>query len=239
MSSTFFLLTLSTENTPKDNDMVQESFIQPNTSNDLSAATSSKPIQHPEVWFCDGSIVLVVRDTMFLVHKTILARHSIIFRDMFSLPQPLSGEDCLPPSPSKPEGCDEDETIFDGYPVVHLYDSPEDMASLLYALYDGPCVSCSMLSFHRVCFVMHARETYDRKFGDNDRDDFRVVSGISHLVSKYMIDSLRCALRRVTAPHFSVLSQPRRARILRTCTRNAPSALHRRQALHLSYPSLS
>ncbi|THH11326.1 hypothetical protein EW145_g721 [Phellinidium pouzarii] len=141
--------------------MVQESFILP--------ASSSKPTQHPEFWFCDGSVVLVVRDTMFLVHKTILARHSIIFRDMFSLPQPLSGEDCLPPSPSKPKGYDEDETVLDGYPVVHLYDSPEDMASLLYALYDGP------------------------KFGDNDRDDFRVVSGILRLASKYMIDSLRCA----------------------------------------------
>lgn len=56
---------------------------------------------------------------------------------------------------------------FEGCPVVVIHDAAEDLANLLTALYDGPT------------------------FGNNDRDDFRMTSGILRLASKYMIDSLR------------------------------------------------
>jgi len=59
-----------------------------------------------------------------------------------------------------------DET-YEGCPVVELHDSAEDVENLLLALYDGP------------------------KFGDNDRHDFAIVSGILRLSTKYAIDSLR------------------------------------------------
>jgi len=58
-------------------------------------------------------------------------------------------------------------TSAEGCPLVILHDSPEDLSNLLIALYDGPT------------------------FGNNDRDDFRVISGILRLANKYMIDSLR------------------------------------------------
>lgn len=39
-----------------------------------------------------------------------------------------------------------------------------------------------------------------RKFGNNDKNDFRVVSGILRLASKYLIDSLRSkALEHLSA----------------------------------------
>ncbi|KZT21146.1 hypothetical protein NEOLEDRAFT_1158295 [Neolentinus lepideus HHB14362 ss-1] len=57
---------------------------------------------------------------------------------------------------------------LDGCPLVVLHDSPDDLANLLKALYyAGP------------------------DFGDNDEQDFCVVSGILRLSSKYLIDSLR------------------------------------------------
>lgn len=100
------------------------------------AHTTTTPQQHADFWFSDGSVVLLAQDTMFRVHKTFLSRHSIIFRDMFALPQPSS------PSTSKAvESAVSLELAAEeaeGRAVVRLHDSAEDVASLLYALYDGP-----------------------------------------------------------------------------------------------------
>ncbi|KAG6891551.1 hypothetical protein C0992_004409 [Termitomyces sp. T32_za158] len=52
-------------------------------------------------------------------------------------------------------------------PIVDLHDTAEDVGNLLTAVYDGPV------------------------FGNNDQEDFRVVSGVLRLSTKYLIDSLR------------------------------------------------
>lgn len=62
---------------------------------------------------------------------SILSRHSVFFRDMFSLPQP-------PPASPSSSSSTQDE-IIDGCPVVALQDNSDDLASLLVALYDGTC----------------------------------------------------------------------------------------------------
>lgn len=71
-----------------------------------------------EFWYSDGNIILVARDVEFRVFKGILAEHSPVFRDMFSLPQPL---------PAKPSVASADDMC----PVVHLSDSPEDLRHVL------------------------------------------------------------------------------------------------------------
>ncbi len=69
-----------------------------------------------ELWYEDGNISLVAGNTEFRVFKGILADHSPVFKDMFSLPQPPN------PAPSQAsEAC----------PVVHLTDSPEEVRHLL------------------------------------------------------------------------------------------------------------
>ncbi|KAI0342995.1 hypothetical protein BDW22DRAFT_1356551 [Trametopsis cervina] len=72
----------------------------------------------------------------------------------------------LPQPPSQPSTSSDTSTV-DGCPLVILHDSAHDLANLLIAFYDGPT------------------------FGDNDPDDFRVVSGILRLATKYTVDSLR------------------------------------------------
>ena len=42
--------------------------------------------RHDDLWLSDGSVVLAAEDTLFKVHKSQLSRHSVIFRDMFTLP---------------------------------------------------------------------------------------------------------------------------------------------------------
>ncbi|EIW56908.1 uncharacterized protein TRAVEDRAFT_128274 [Trametes versicolor FP-101664 SS1] len=69
-----------------------------------------------EFWYSDGNIILLAHDVEFRVYKGLLAEHSPVFRDMFSLPQP--------PCPN---------TVLseDACPVVQLSDSPEDLRHIL------------------------------------------------------------------------------------------------------------
>lgn len=63
-----------------------------------------------------------------------VARHSDVFRDMFSIPQPPAGTYA---SDDEIEGC----------PIVHIPDeSPEDLEVFLDVLYDGAprCVCLSL-----------------------------------------------------------------------------------------------
>jgi hypothetical protein len=87
----------------------------PSGNPNASTVTSTR---HPDLWFDDGSIVLKVETTLFRVHRTTLCKHSTVFADMFSIPQPL------------------DQVTMEGCPVVHLPDSATDFACLLKALYD-------------------------------------------------------------------------------------------------------
>ena len=76
---------------------------------------------HPEFCYEDGSIVLLAEGTAgFKVHKSLLRRHSTVFKDMLSLP--LKG----------------DETMSLDEPVVRLpQDNTEGVAGVLKAIYDN------------------------------------------------------------------------------------------------------
>ena len=43
--------------------------------------------RHPEFYFDDGNIILLVENDLYNVHRSILARHSNAFLGMFELPQ--------------------------------------------------------------------------------------------------------------------------------------------------------
>ncbi|KAL6301485.1 hypothetical protein BKA93DRAFT_738642 [Sparassis latifolia] len=72
-----------------------------------------------EFWFEDGNTVLISRDVGFRIHRGIVSRHSEVFRDLFTLPQPTNAE--------KVHDC----------PVVSLSDSPMELRILLRAIYNG------------------------------------------------------------------------------------------------------
>lgn len=68
------------------------------------------------------------------------------------------------------------ELLPSGCQFMQLEDTAEDLASLLTAIYDGP------------------------SFGNNDRDDFCILSGLLRLSTKYAVDDLR----RKAIEHLSV-----------------------------------
>jgi hypothetical protein len=76
-------------------------------------------LQRSELWFADGNIVLVAGSSTFKVHRGQLERHSEVFNDLFSIPQPSNQE------------------LLDGSPWVELHDNPFDVFYFLKALYDG------------------------------------------------------------------------------------------------------
>lgn len=93
-----------------------------------SGASENQVIRQPDLWFSDGSIVLRAQNRMFRVHISQLSRHSGVFSDMLSMPQPTSTGDDGPGQVNRIEGC----------PVLLLHDDAEDVMHLLRALYDGP-----------------------------------------------------------------------------------------------------
>ncbi len=76
----------------------------------------SVPKRDYQFWLEDGNIVLLARQTAFRIYKGLLARQSVVFRDMFVASDPGTGP------------------TFDGCPAVRLSDSPEDLRALLQAL---------------------------------------------------------------------------------------------------------
>ncbi|KAI0628222.1 hypothetical protein C8Q77DRAFT_1068402 [Trametes polyzona] len=79
--------------------------------------------QTTDFWFSDGNIVLLAGTVAFKVHRGQLVRHSDVFHDMFSLPQPDASE--------------AGQGLIDGCQWVELHDDPSDVLHLLRALYDG------------------------------------------------------------------------------------------------------
>ncbi|KAH9930859.1 uncharacterized protein B0H18DRAFT_872508 [Fomitopsis serialis] len=90
--------------------------------------TTTSTEKSPTYWFDDGNVILQVGDNSFRVHTSVLSRHSVVFRDLFKLPQT---------SPDMRDGC----------VVVQLHDIAGDVEVLLAALYDG----CSMYFGARSC----------------------------------------------------------------------------------------
>jgi len=81
--------------------------------------------RHPTLYFPDGNLVILCKNhegkpTYFRVHKTVMARDSPVFADMFSVPLPPDGK----------------EGLFDGAPLVEFPDDSQDMITFLKCFYE-------------------------------------------------------------------------------------------------------
>lgn len=92
----------------------------PTVEDESSQANTTTKTRSETVWFDDGNIVLEAEGKQFRVHRGVLEKHSSVFKDMLSVPQP-------------PES---DEPTIDGCPIVQLPDKADDWEHLLNSLYD-------------------------------------------------------------------------------------------------------
>ena len=107
--------------------------------------------KEPKFWFFDGNVILSVSDSaatrglcethiitlssdrinsttsvLFRVHKGVLARSSVVFRNMLD-PDNISESSVISMN---------EEDLFEGLPLVRMQDSREEVQALLEALYD-------------------------------------------------------------------------------------------------------
>ena len=76
-----------------------------------------------DLYFSDGSVVLSVKDAddnllYFRVHKSVLAKNSLVFEDMLTMPTL------------------DNQNTYDGLPLVHLHDDAIHLKEFLTILYD-------------------------------------------------------------------------------------------------------
>ncbi|KAJ3513919.1 hypothetical protein NLJ89_g2688 [Agrocybe chaxingu] len=101
------------------------------TMSDLSGGIT----RSEDFWLDDGNIILQAESTQFRVHKSMLARHSTVFKDMFSFPQPAEPLD----------------PVVEGCPVVTLSDPAWDVEVILSIFYDN--VKCSVIDLEKALSI--------------------------------------------------------------------------------------
>ena len=95
----------------------------PSTTQQTEGTATLDIIRSNEVWFEDGTLIVVSDNVYFRVYKGILAFHSPVFEDMVKFPQPRNVNE------------------FEDCPVVRMYDDPTDVVHFLKALHDVRCVA--------------------------------------------------------------------------------------------------
>ena len=108
----------------------------------IDTETGIEVQHHSDLWFDDGSVICRAENTLFCVHMSQLARHSLVFHDMVMLSHPETSR--IESSMILHEGRATSRRV----PVVYLYDSAEDAGNLLTALYDGPYVPFKIMLFY-------------------------------------------------------------------------------------------
>ncbi|CAL1693974.1 unnamed protein product [Somion occarium] len=73
-----------------------------------------------QLWMDDGNIILIAGDCSFRVHRSVLSRHSQVFKDMFTIPN-----------------LDIQSEEIDGVPIMRVSDRPSELCTFLSAMYDG------------------------------------------------------------------------------------------------------
>ena len=98
--------------------MTEPSRKRPRATVEDDAQASRLPLgatkRDDEFWFDDGNLIIVAHDVEFRVYRGPLVRHSPVFREMLSLPQP-------------PADANEHSQL----PVVHIPEHPASFRHLL------------------------------------------------------------------------------------------------------------
>ncbi|VDC03750.1 unnamed protein product [Peniophora sp. CBMAI 1063] len=116
------------------------------------AASEPSVVRSQDFYFNDGTIALraLSKDkncyTIYRVHKSLLALHCSVFRDMFGDTDTIH--------------FDAASEKYDGVPLMHLHDEPEDIRDFLKALYD-PAFMHRHLD-HNLCYMKNFPRAYNK-----------------------------------------------------------------------------
>lgn len=139
----------------------------------------SSLIKSADVWFPDGSVVLCAGDTLFRVYSGILALHSSVFKDLFTLPQPLN-----------------DSESFDECPLIALQDGEEELRDFLRVVHDWRYVVLKCVGVHD--YLRVPRDSYLYSVSN----DLSVLLNLLRMSTKYDVIPLRARVIKLLATHF-------------------------------------
>ncbi|KAI0356842.1 hypothetical protein OH77DRAFT_1423076 [Trametes cingulata] len=89
---------------------------QPERKRPRLSPEDEKPfVNHPTLYFDDGNVILQAGATLFCVHRSLLSKHSAVFRDLFA----------------------QEHAEFRGLPHISMEETPEEVEALLNVVYDG------------------------------------------------------------------------------------------------------
>ncbi|KAH9925148.1 uncharacterized protein B0H18DRAFT_389171 [Fomitopsis serialis] len=117
---------------------------RPRTESDSTDEPKEAFSRDEKFWYEDGNIVIVAQNIGFRVYKGLLGTHSDLFRDMFSLPQPVPD-------------------VGDEYPVVHVTDTAAELRSLLAALSPKQFSPCRFLELDDLANCIRLAHKYSIK----------------------------------------------------------------------------
>ncbi|KAF7972727.1 hypothetical protein HWV62_17192 [Athelia sp. TMB] len=115
---------------------------RPRTEIDAEEDIKQGLTQHPTLYFEDGNLLLRCHQTLFFVHRTLLAKHSVVFRDL------ITGN----------------TATMNGMACLTTDDDTEDMESLLQMVYDGMYVDTEVLTietFPKIAGLLRICTKYD------------------------------------------------------------------------------
>ncbi|RPD54023.1 hypothetical protein L227DRAFT_556949 [Lentinus tigrinus ALCF2SS1-6] len=133
-------------------DIAQTDVKEPSTVSSHSHSVELK--HHEEFWFHDGNIVLITGDTGYRVYQGLLSSQSTVFQDMFS------------------SSIARHDELYEGFPIVRLSDSPQDLAHFL-----------------RVLLPKSQRHLY--RLQDGSPFSFDQIFAITRLAHKYGVEDLQ------------------------------------------------
>ncbi|KAI0742514.1 hypothetical protein C8Q80DRAFT_1273169 [Daedaleopsis nitida] len=142
----------------------------PSTSETTRSVGVQTELYHrdSEFWFENGNLTLIARDVEFRVWKAPLAAHSLVFRDMFSLPQPEAETGQGSSSPTTP--------------IIHLSESPDELRQCLRVFFPGKTLRIARANptYHEVSAQI--------RLGHKYQIDQMVQRNVDHLKKYYTDD---------------------------------------------------
>ena len=91
-------------------------------TDDIQEDAENQLLQRSRFWFDDGNVILQAENTQFRVHRSLLSLQSSVFKDMFSMPQPMDTATTL---------------NVDGCPIITLSDKASDLEHVLSIFYEN------------------------------------------------------------------------------------------------------
>ncbi|GJF00093.1 hypothetical protein PsYK624_163720 [Phanerochaete sordida] len=93
--------------------------------------------RHPDLWWCDGNVVVAAKGMSFKVHASILARYSNVFREVLAEKDKNEGVDEDGGGGEGEDRNGEPSEMFQGCRVLRVEDPGEELGALFQVLYDG------------------------------------------------------------------------------------------------------